>query len=147
MGKTKNQFVVVLVDGDGAKFCDDLLNEPDPAFGAQKAAENLKKAVRDHLRQENLSEDITIIVRVFAHVSGLAKALTESDIIPQTYSMFTFAEKFTNACAEFDFVNVGWGKENADSKIRSKSRCALVTNHWHPSHSRCSSSSLTNIAS
>lgn len=118
--KTKNQFVVLLVDGDGAKFCDALLNEPDPALGAQKAGENLKKAVRDQLRQENLSDDITIIVRVFAHVSGLAKALTESDVIPETACMFNFAEKFTNASAEFDFVNVGWGKENADSKIRSK---------------------------
>jgi hypothetical protein len=34
--------------------------------------------------------------------------------------MRTFAEQFTNSRAEFDFINVGRGKENADSKMRSE---------------------------
>jgi hypothetical protein len=31
-----------------------------------------------------------------------------------------FAEQFTNSRAEFEFINVGPGKENADSKMNSK---------------------------
>lgn len=32
--------------------------------------------------------------------------------------MTRFAEQFTNSSADFDFVNVGRGKENADMKMR-----------------------------
>jgi hypothetical protein len=46
--------------------------------------------------------------------------------------MRIFAEKFTNSRAEFDFVNVGRGKENADSKMRSlpdnENRVLLISN-------------------
>ena len=107
----------MLVDGDGSKFSDDLLGDFE---GPQKAADNMKTAVRAYIRDHGLSEHVTIIVRVFAHIKGLGKALVESKVIPVVECMSTFAEKFTNSCAEFDFVNVGWGKENADSKIRRK---------------------------
>lgn len=121
--QVKNQFVVLLVDGDGAKFSDDLLK--DSVSGAQRAAENTRKAIRSYLHEEGLSDDVTIIVRIFAHLKGLAKALADSEVIPGPERMFIFAEKLTNSYAEIDFVDVGKGKENADSKIRRK-RCSLV---------------------
>ena len=34
--------------------------------------------------------------------------------------MRTFVEQFSNSRAEFDFINVGRGKENADSNMRNE---------------------------
>lgn len=108
-----------MVDGDGAKFADAFLR--DPAQGAEKAAQGLKQAVQEQLKDTPLGhDDVTVLVRVYANLKSLAKALRLSHVIGRDDDMIDFAEKFTNSRSEFDFVNVGWGKENADSKIRSQ---------------------------
>ncbi|RYO94208.1 hypothetical protein DL766_002706 [Monosporascus sp. MC13-8B] len=113
----KDPFVVVLIDGDGAKFADEFLR--DPAEGAERAAQKLKQAVRDNLRGTSFGhDDISIVVRVYANLSDLSKSLRLSRVISSDDEMRLFAERFTNSRADFDFVNVGKGKENADSKIR-----------------------------
>ncbi|KAI0899227.1 hypothetical protein F4806DRAFT_457078 [Annulohypoxylon nitens] len=113
----KDSFVVVLIDGDGAKFADEYLR--DPISGAERAAIRLKQAVRESLRDTGADlEDIPILVRVYANLNDLSKSLRLSRIIEFDEDMRLFAERFTNSRAEFDFVNVGKGKENADSKIR-----------------------------
>ncbi|BDD57585.1 hypothetical protein MAP00_002937 [Monascus purpureus] len=113
----KDPYVAVLVDGDGAKFLDALLQ--DPHKGGAEAALRLKQEVRNYLQNTPLgTEDIPIIVRVFANLNALAKALRSANIISSETDMHTFAEQFTISRAEFDFVNVGYGKENADSKMR-----------------------------
>lgn len=109
--------MVVLIDGDGAKFADEYLR--DPISGAERAAIRLKQAVRESLRDTGADlEDIPILVRVYANLNDLSKSLRLSRIIEFDEDMRLFAERFTNSRAEFDFVNVGKGKENADSKIR-----------------------------
>ncbi|KAI0477759.1 hypothetical protein GGR56DRAFT_424869 [Xylariaceae sp. FL0804] len=121
---SKDSFVVVLVDGDGAKFADEYLR--DPIAGAEKAALRLKHAVRDNLRDTGYGhDDIPIIVRVYANLNDLAKSLRLARIINYDDDMRLFAEHFTNSRADFDFVNVGKGKENADSKMRR------MLNHYH----------------
>jgi len=57
-------------------------------------------------------------VRAYANLNDLAKSLRLSKVIDSDEDMRTFAEQFTNSRAEVDFVNVGRGKENADSKLR-----------------------------
>ncbi|OAQ89526.1 C-x8-C-x5-C-x3-H type zinc finger protein [Purpureocillium lilacinum] len=117
-------YVAVLVDGDGAKFRDNLLR--DPVHGAVEAAQLLKQQIVDHLRKDTpLGDDVPIFVRIFANVKGLAKALRISGVINQDEDMHMFAENLTNSRAEFDFVNVGHGKENADSKLRR------MLNYYH----------------
>jgi len=64
--------------------------------------------------------DLPVLVRVYANLNGLAKSLRLSKVIQYDDDMRVFAETFTNSRWEFDFVNVGHGKENADSKLRSK---------------------------
>lgn len=59
-----------------------------------------------------------ILIRVYANLNDLAKSLRLSQVIERDEDMRLFAEKFTNSRAEVDFVNVGRGKENADSKLR-----------------------------
>ncbi|KAI1826684.1 hypothetical protein F4861DRAFT_41315 [Xylaria intraflava] len=105
-------FVVVLIDGDGAKFRDDFLR--DPRQGAAKAAWKLKEAVKE----AGVDHNMPILVRVYANINDLAKSLRISGIIDFDDSLQTFAEQFTNSHADFDFINVGKGKENTDSKIR-----------------------------
>ncbi|KAI2628784.1 hypothetical protein GGR54DRAFT_588717 [Hypoxylon sp. NC1633] len=120
----KDSFVVVLIDGDGAKFADEFVR--DPMGGAEKAAIRLKQAVRENLRDTGVAQDdIPIIVRVYANLNDLSKSLRLSRIIDSDDDMRVFAERFTNSRADFDFVNVGKGKENADSKIRR-----MLNHYW-----------------
>ncbi|KAI1106582.1 hypothetical protein F4804DRAFT_300480 [Jackrogersella minutella] len=120
----KDSFVAVLIDGDGAKFADEFLR--DPMGGAERAAIRLKQAVRENLRGTGAGqEDIPILVRVYANLNDLSKSLRMSRVIDFDDDMRLFAERFTNSRAEFDFVNVGKGKENADSKIRR------MLNHYY----------------
>ncbi|KAI0839785.1 hypothetical protein F5Y06DRAFT_264605 [Hypoxylon sp. FL0890] len=120
----KDSFVVVLIDGDGAKFADEFLR--DPVGGAERAAIRLKQAVRENLRDTGAAhDDIPILVRVYANLNDLSKSLRLSRVIDYDEDMRLFAERFTNSRAEFDFVNVGKGKENADSKIRR------MLNHYY----------------
>ncbi|KAI0142861.1 hypothetical protein GGR57DRAFT_373163 [Xylariaceae sp. FL1272] len=107
-------FTVVLIDGDGAKFRDEFLR--DHENGAARAAVKLREAVKD----AGYGDDI--LVRVFANVNDLARSLCHSGAIDYADSMKIFAEQFTNSNPSFDFVNVGKGKENADSKLRSQIR-------------------------
>jgi len=98
---------------------DELLREP--ISGAAEAAQRLKQAVKDDLKDTPLGlMDLPVHVRIFANLNDLARSLSFSGVIDGPEGMRTFAEKFTNSRAEFDFVNVGRGKENADSKIRSE---------------------------
>ncbi|KAI8635615.1 hypothetical protein F5Y19DRAFT_461203 [Xylariaceae sp. FL1651] len=112
-------FVVVLIDGDGAKFRDEFLR--DHEHGAAKAAWKLKEAVKE----AGYGYDTPILVRVYANLNDLAKSLRLSGVIDYDDSMRLFAEQFTNTHADFDFINVGKGKENADSKIRR------LLDHYH----------------
>lgn len=43
-----------------------------------------------------------------------------SGVIDFDDNLRIFAEQFTNTHADGDFINVGKGKENTDSKIRSQ---------------------------
>ncbi|KAH9203335.1 hypothetical protein DL95DRAFT_430712 [Leptodontidium sp. 2 PMI_412] len=113
----KDPYVVVLIDGDGSKFLDELLR--DPVSGAAEAAQRLRQKIKDYLMDTPLGAmDVPILVCVFANLNDLARSLRFSNVIESADDMRTFAENFTNSRAEFDFVNVGRGKENADSKMR-----------------------------
>lgn len=109
----------MLVDGDNAVFEDAFLQ--DPTTKATEASQKLKHYVRKHLQDSStdFSEDVPIIARVFTNVQGLATTLVRCSVIDADDKFFNFTERFTNSCAEFDFINVGRGKENADSKVRS----------------------------
>ena len=110
---------MVLVDGDGALFHDSFLEVP--GAGAIEAAHKLKQHVKDHLDHSMAlnDSDLPIFTRVFAGLRGLAYASRAAGVVETEDQVLEFAERFTNSCAEFDVINVGRGKENADSKMRS----------------------------
>lgn len=116
-GQERNPFVLVLVDGDGYIFDDDLVSSG--AEGGQRAAHLLNKAVLASLRTRGL-EDCRIMVRVYTNLVGLSKALSRLKLCgPEKRSLAAFAANFTRANELFDFVDAGELKENADSKIRA----------------------------
>ncbi|KAI1845886.1 hypothetical protein JX265_011219 [Neoarthrinium moseri] len=119
-------FIAVLIDGDGAKFADHFIR--NPLEGGPRAAQALRQAVREHVMSEYPeldNEDIPILIRVYANLNDLAKSLRFSNVIDRDEDMKIFAEQLTNSRTEVDFVNVGRGKENADSKIRK------MLSHYH----------------
>jgi hypothetical protein len=111
--------VAVLIDGDGAKFTSELLQDRDT--GGREAARRLNQAVCHYLKEtdpELCVDNASVVVNIWANLGGLAKALLHDGSIKTTDQMSEFAEGFSRSRAEFDFVNVGRGKENADNKLR-----------------------------
>lgn len=62
-----------------------------------------------------------IVVRAYANLKGLTKALHRDGKMQTTADLGLFAQGFTQRQSLFDFVDVGPGKEEADEKIRGKS--------------------------
>ncbi|KAJ4152908.1 hypothetical protein LMH87_009426 [Akanthomyces muscarius] len=125
---SSNPYVIVLVDGDGAKFEDSLIR--DAESGGSKAANALKKQVDRHLRGTSLEHGVDVFARVYANFHGLGKVLRQSGLIRYIDDLQKFARGFTNTRPGFDVVDVDYGKENADSKIRHLLK-------WHYMDSRC----------
>lgn len=67
---------------------------------------------------ELCEDDNPIFVKIWANLGGLTSALHKNDSITARIQMSEFAEHFSRSRVEFDFVNVGQGKENAESKVR-----------------------------
>jgi hypothetical protein len=119
--------VAVLIDGDGAKFTSELLQARDT--GGREAARRLSQAVCQYLKEidpELRVDNASVVVNIWANLGGLANALLHDGSIETTDQMSEFAEGFSRNRAEFDFVNVGRGKENADNKLRR------MLNFYHP---------------
>ncbi|PCG89707.1 Hypothetical protein PENO1_103130 [Penicillium occitanis (nom. inval.)] len=113
----KDPFVTVLIDGDGAIFRNEFLG--NPAQGAQKAALALQQQIKSYLKKTQLdTESIPILVRIFVNLHGLAGKMRSLAIIESEKDLRIFAESFNKSRAEFDMVDVGSGKENADAKMR-----------------------------
>ena len=119
-GQERNPFVLLLIDGDGYVFDDDLVS--GGAEGGQKAAALLNDAVKSSLRSRGL-DHCRIMVRVYANLSGLSKALSKVKLAgPEKRSLAPFVASFNRSNDLFDFVDAGDLKENADFKIRAMFR-------------------------
>lgn len=64
------------------------------------------------------AEDMEIVAKVIANLSGLGKAMQRDGCIDNPSLLKDFTLGFTQAKASFDYIDVGHGKERADSKIR-----------------------------
>ncbi|VUC31134.1 unnamed protein product [Clonostachys rosea] len=111
-----NSYVAVLIDGDGAIFHESFLQKP--AQGAAEASRRLNENIKDHLKATGGKENLPVVARVYADQDNLANAIHKSGIVDYKEKVSRFFEHFTNSCAEFEFINVGFGKENADCKMR-----------------------------
>ncbi|KAB5578859.1 hypothetical protein GE09DRAFT_990293 [Coniochaeta sp. 2T2.1] len=127
-GQERNPFVLVLVDGDGYIFNEDLIgtksvegegNAERLARGGSNAARQLNDAIRTSLRRKGL-EHCQVMVRVYANVTGLSKALSKAGLVgAEKRSFAPFIASFNRSSGLSDFVDAGELKENADFKLRS----------------------------
>lgn len=119
-------FVVMIIDGDGAKFRDEFFRDGDNGGGF--AAQELKKQIKLHLQAKYPDTSIdnwNIIVHFYANMDGLAKVLASKRILPSWTDLQKFASGFGRANSLFSFVDVGYGKDKADHKCREMLKVML----------------------
>lgn len=71
-----------------------------------------------------------VVAKVCANVTGLSKAMLRDGSLQNIADLRDFTLGFTQGKASFDFVDVGHGKERADSKIKECTR-------WHLRNHNC----------
>ncbi|RGP73552.1 c-x8-c-x5-c-x3-h zinc finger [Fusarium sporotrichioides] len=125
--KNTNSYVLILIDGDGLLFDDSFTKEG--LEGGKNAARALRTAVAQLCSHERTGS-LEIICRVVANVHGLGKALSNEGCIESPNQFRDFTQGFTQARSSFDFLDVGFGKERADAKIRETAR-------WHLGNQNC----------
>ena len=59
-------------------------------------------------------------------MAGLSKALQRDGSLDNPEDLRDFTLGFTQGKASFDFIDVGYGKERADSKIKGSSSLSLL---------------------
>jgi hypothetical protein len=64
------------------------------------------------------AESVTVMVKAFANLTGLAQACVKNGKLKAGVSLNPFVVGFNRRYPLFDFVDVGAGKEEADNKIR-----------------------------
>ncbi|KFZ03886.1 hypothetical protein V502_10579 [Pseudogymnoascus sp. VKM F-4520 (FW-2644)] len=116
--KNRNPYIIVLVDGDGTIFHEEYIRQG--LEGGKKAANALRNAALEQC--PNIPDDVEVIAKIFANVSGLAKAMKRVGVLDNPEDLREFTLGFTQGKASFDFIDVGHGKERADSKIREATR-------------------------
>jgi hypothetical protein len=80
----------------------------------------LRSQILDSYNQTygELPVETEVITKVYANIAGLSKAMFRVGCLNSMEDMKNFTLGFTQAKASFDFVDVGHGKERADSKIK-----------------------------
>lgn len=88
--------------------------------------------VREHLASLGSvisdPKTVPVVVKAYANLSGLAHACVRDKKLGSVSEMTQFWIGFTRRCPLIDFVDVGSGKEEADSKIRGASK---LLSHYH----------------
>ncbi|KAI1213639.1 uncharacterized protein F4807DRAFT_469518 [Annulohypoxylon truncatum] len=118
----RNPYIMVLIDGDGLLFKDQLVRQG--LEGGRKAARDLNTAI---IQKFNYTGDtpVTVVAKVVANVPGLARAMKRNNCIPNEATLYEFIAGFSQIKPDFEFADVGYGKERADAKIIDSARFHL----------------------
>jgi hypothetical protein len=84
--------------------------------GGKQAANALRNSVLKHCSE--LTDEIEIMAKVCANITGLSNAMRRDGSLANPDDLRDFTLGFTQGKASFDFIDVGHGKERADSKIK-----------------------------
>jgi hypothetical protein len=84
--------------------------------GGKRAAYALRSTIANECGE--LANDVEVITKVYANLTGLGKAMRKDGSVENENDVKQFSIGFSQAMASFDYVDVGHGKERADSKIR-----------------------------
>lgn len=88
--------------------------------GGKQAAYALRTAILKECH--SLAGEVEVIARVVANLSGLAKAMRNDGSLDHESRLKDFTLGFSQGMASFDFIDVGYGKERTDTKIKGKSK-------------------------
>ncbi|OHF00309.1 hypothetical protein CORC01_04290 [Colletotrichum orchidophilum] len=124
--KNRNPYVLILIDGDGLLFQETFIRQG--IEGGKQAAYALRTAVAEYVGSQ--SSEVEIVAKVCANLSGLGRAMRRDGCLDSESELKEFSLGFTQAKASFDFIDVGHGKERADSKIKEATR-------WHLRNYNC----------
>lgn len=131
-GQDRDSYVLVLIDGDGYIFADDLISKYVDGQrkcmedGGLKAADLLDNAIKNDLKIRGLDR-CRVEALVYANIAGLSKALARQGLAGQhSRSLAAFATGFTRGRSHFDYVDAGELKEGADFKIKAKFESAIA---------------------
>ncbi|KAH4232137.1 hypothetical protein HBI06_075850 [Parastagonospora nodorum] len=121
--KPRSPYVLVLVDGDGYIFNDELIRDKEE--GGMRAARMLNEAVEKYLHQSvPEARNLRIVVRIYADLTNLSKQLARSKLTGlEKRSLGAFSAAFTRAMSSFDFVDA-LDEEGTKFKIREQFRVA-----------------------
>ena len=123
----RGAFMMVLLDGDGMIFNDRYLKAGEA--GGREAASTLSERLRKYFEasMEDVPVDYKVIVRVYVNLNGLADACYRDGMLDNPVTLEDFAKGFTGSKILYDMVDVGAGKERADSKIAGQYSYSLIT--------------------
>ncbi|KAL7620266.1 hypothetical protein AAE478_009259 [Parahypoxylon ruwenzoriense] len=123
-----NSFVYAIIDGDGAVFREDWIakGEDGGAMAAHQLHTNIKKHLQEVYPDANV-ESWNVIVQVALNLEGLSRKLKNVALTKSVTELPGFARGFSRVKGLFSFVDVGYGKEQADFKVREMLR-AMVYN-------------------
>ncbi|KAL9003416.1 MAG: hypothetical protein Q9180_009905 [Flavoplaca navasiana] len=121
----RDPFVLVLIDGDGMIFEDDLLRKGE--IGGKEAAAGLWNGIKDHVHNSlpDIPSDCRIMTRIYANMKGLSEVCWRAGLVEKAGLIEEFYRGFTGSKILFDFIDVGPGKDRADEKINGM--------QYHPS--------------
>ncbi|EKM61021.1 uncharacterized protein PHACADRAFT_168384 [Phanerochaete carnosa HHB-10118-sp] len=118
--KEDSPLILCLIDGDGNIFSPQLIR--DGLAGGRRAAKVLTQGLTEHMASLDPGHGGSagrgeIWLTIYCNKKGLTEALTANDLC--TAEQFDqFVMGFNQATPLFSFVDVGVGKEAADSKIK-----------------------------
>ncbi|KAK0198428.1 hypothetical protein F5146DRAFT_90024 [Armillaria mellea] len=116
-----NPLILALLDGDGNIFTDELLRQGQA--GGRHAAMMLTKGLTDHTAKVDarMSARSRVWLTVYCNKQGLSDTLIANDVC--TSEQFeAFFLGFNQAAPLFSIIDVGTGKEAADTKIKGQYR-------------------------
>ena len=110
-----------LIDGDGNIFSPSLLAQGQT--GGLNAAQRLVEHIKEYLLDEDSLSSSTyeLFIYCFLHKKGLVETLAKAGYADASEQFDEFVTGFNQAGHRFLMVDVGSGKENADSKLRGRS--------------------------
>ncbi|KZV71325.1 hypothetical protein PENSPDRAFT_650785 [Peniophora sp. CONT] len=119
--KDNNPLLVCLIDGDGTIFAPDLLAAG--RTGGRQAASLLNKGLVDYIADldDTLPPRCQVWLSIYCNKKGLVDTLVNNNVC--SYEQFEeFYHGFNQASPMFSIIDVGYGKEAADAKIKENLR-------------------------
>lgn len=115
-----------MLDGDDNIFTDTLLRQGQQ--GGRQAAQQITKGIAEYLSSEDIQvfgRGLSFWVTVYFNKTGLLNALTGNDICtPEQFEAFCVG--FSQASPRFLMIDVGYGKDAVEFKIRGMYLSSVV---------------------